>query len=157
MQIGNTLPDFNLPTIPGQTLSSNDLAGQWSVVYFYPKDNTPGCTKEAIAFSEHIDAFSKLGVRIVGISKDSAKMHENFIRKHDLKIDLISDEEGELCEAFGVWVEKKMYGKVYWGIKRSTFLFDKENKLYHEWPNVKVTGHAEEVLEIVTAALDAGK
>ncbi|MAK62091.1 MAG: thioredoxin-dependent thiol peroxidase [Ponticaulis sp.] len=157
MQIGDTLPKFNLPTIPGQTLSSEDLSGNWSVVYFYPKDNTPGCTKEALAFSEHIEEFEKLGVKVIGVSKDSPKKHENFIQKHNLKIDLVSDEDGNLCESFGVWAEKKMYGKVYWGIIRSTFLFDPDQKLYQAWQKVKVPGHAETVLQAVSEAINSRK
>jgi len=147
MQIGDALPHFKLPTPDGEILSDTDLSNQWSVIYFYPKDNTPGCTKEAIAFSEQMDAFRKLGARVIGVSRDSPRKHTNFIDKHDLKVELISDEDGELCEAFGVWVEKQMYGKTYWGIERSTFLFGPENVCREVWRKVKVSGHVEEVIE----------
>ena len=128
MQIGDSLPTFNLPTIEGESLTSAELSGVWSVIYFYPKDNTPGCTNEAIDFSTRMEKFRKLGVRVIGVSKDSPKKHANFIEKHDLKVDLISDEDGELCEAFGVWVEKKNYGRTYMGIERSTFLFNPDGR-----------------------------
>lgn len=146
MQIGDQIPRFSLPTLSDQSLSNDDLSGSWSVIYFYPKDNTPGCTKEAIAFSENIEEFKSLGARVIGVSADSPKKHENFINKHDLSVELISDEDKTLCEAFGVWVEKKLYGKVYMGIERATFLFDPTGTLKEVWRKVKVTGHAEDVL-----------
>lgn len=146
MQIGDSLPTFNLPTIEGESLTSAELSGVWSVIYFYPKDNTPGCTNEAIDFSTRMEKFRKLGVRVIGVSKDSPKKHANFIEKHDLKVDLISDEDGELCEAFGVWVEKKNYGRTYMGIERSTFLFNPDGKLVEVWRKVRVKDHAETVL-----------
>lgn len=156
MQIGDSLPQFNLPTIDGQSLSTSDLIGHWSVVYFYPKDNTPGCTTEAKDFSERIDAFAASGAKVVGVSKDSPKKHANFIAKHDLKVDLIADEEGFLCEAFGVWVEKQNYGRTYMGIERATFLFNPEGKLVKLWRKVRVTNHAENVLKALEDAINKG-
>lgn len=151
MQIGDTLPKFKLPTHNGQYVSDEDLLGSWSVIYFYPKDNTPGCTKEAIGFSEHLDEFSKLNTRIIGISRDSAKSHASFIEKHNLKITLLSDEDGAVCDSFGSWVEKNMYGRKYMGIDRSTFLIDSKGLLVEKWNKVRVPGHVEKVLERLKA------
>ena len=117
------------------------------VLYFYPKDNTPGCTTEAKDFSTKIKEFNKLKTEIIGISKDSIKTHKNFIKKQDLKILLASDEEGKTLEKFGVWVEKNMYGRKYMGIQRSTFLIDEKLKIIFIWEKVKVKGHVDEVLE----------
>lgn len=147
MKTGDTLPEFNLPINGGGQLSDNDLKGKWTILYFYPKDMTPGCTTEALNFSEMSAEFEKLGASIVGVSKDSPARHDKFVEKHDLKVTLISDEEGKLCEAFDCWVEKKMYGKVYMGIERSTFLIDPHGKIREVWRNIKVKGHAEKVLE----------
>jgi peroxiredoxin Q/BCP len=147
MKTGDTLPEFNLPINGGGQLSDNDLKGKWTILYFYPKDMTPGCTTEALDFSEMSAEFEKLGASIVGVSKDSPARHDKFVEKHDLKVTLISDEEGKLCEAFDCWVEKKMYGKVYMGIERSTFLIDPHGKIREVWRNIKVKGHAEKVLE----------
>ena len=146
MKIGDPMPSFDLPSTSGGNCSDSDLSGQWSVIYFYPKDNTPGCTKEALQFSEYAEDFKKLTARVVGVSKDSLRKHENFRAKHELTVELISDENGELCEAFGVWVEKQMYGKTYMGIQRSTFLFNPDGKLLFSWPKVKLATHAEDVL-----------
>lgn len=146
MNIGESLPEFCLPINGGQTLSSTDLIGKWAVIYFYPKDLTPGCTTEAINFSDMKNEFESRNASILGISKDTVKQHEKFIGKHDLKIMLGSDESG-ICEVFGVWVEKSMYGKNYMGIERSTFLFDPEGNLCEVWHKVKVKDHAAKVLE----------
>ena len=129
-------------------LNSQDLLGKKTVVYFYPKDDTPGCTKEAISFSEKINEFSNLNTQIFGVSRDSFEKHEKFKKKYNLKVNLISDE-GEITEYFGVWVEKSMYGKKYMGIERSTFVIDEQLKILKIWRKVKVSGHVEEVLDFV--------
>ena len=116
------------------------------VLYFYPKDDTPGCTKEAIGFSEERAAFEAQNALVVGVSRDTVQKHDKFISKHDLRIPLISDEDGRLCEAFGTWVEKNMYGKTYMGIERATFLISPEGEVLKIWRKVKVPGHVEEVL-----------
>ena len=150
--IGAPAPDFSLPANGGRTLSLADFAGRKLVLYFYPKDDTSGCTKEAIAFTEAIDDFSAAGAAVVGVSKDPVKKHDRFIDKHGLKVDLVSDEEGDLCERYGVWVEKSMYGKKYMGIERSTFLIGPDGTLQKEWRKVKVPGHVEAVLAAVKEA-----
>ena len=129
-------------------LNSQDLLGKKTVIYFYPKDDTPGCTKEAINFSEKIDEFSNLNTQIFGVSRDSFEKHEKFKKKYNLKVNLISDG-GEITEYFGVWVEKSMYGKKYMGIERSTFVIDEQLKILKIWRKVKVSGHVEEVLDFV--------
>ena len=123
------------------------------IVYFYPKDNTPGCTNEAVGFTEKLDDFNKLDTKITGISKDSEKSHENFIKKHDLKIDLISDPEKLIHEKFDVIKPKKLYGKEYMGTERSTFIFNKEGELVKEYRKVRVKGHVDEVYEFVKGSL----
>jgi peroxiredoxin Q/BCP len=139
-------PTVDLPRNGGGTLNLADLRPNKVVVFFYPKDNTPGCTKEAIGFTEAAEVFSKLGVELVGISKDSIKSHEKFIEKQNLNVILLSDEHGTVCEDFNVWTEKSMYGKTYMGIERSTFLIDGSGQVVQEWRKVKVPGHVEEVL-----------
>ena len=121
------------------------------VIYFYPKDDTPGCTREAQDFSALAAEFAAVGVAVLGISKDSPKRHGKFIAKYDLAVPIASDEDGEACEAFGTWVEKSMYGRTYMGIERATFLFDKEGRLAREWRKVKVPGHAAAVLDAARA------
>ncbi|MEO1532144.1 MAG: thioredoxin-dependent thiol peroxidase [Pseudomonadota bacterium] len=148
---GDMAPDFTLPADGGRSLSLADFSGKPLVLYFYPKDDTSGCTKEAIGFSEAIDAFSAAGAAIVGVSKDTAAKHDKFIAKHDLKVALLSDAEGDLCERFGVWKEKSMYGKKYMGIERSTFLIGGDGKIVEAWRNVKVPGHVDTVLSAVKA------
>ena len=127
-----------------------DFSGQHLVLYFYPKDDTPGCTKEAIAFTEHLSTFKKAGAEIIGVSKDTVAKHEKFITKHELKVTLASDEDGKVCEAYGVWVEKNMYGKKYMGIQRATFLIGPDGKIKKIWSKVKVAGHAEDVLSAIS-------
>jgi len=156
LSIGDKAPDFDLPRDGGETLSLKQalktLKGQKGLVlYFYPKDSTPGCTTESIGFSEAKAAFEKAGVTIVGASKDSVKRHDNFIAKQNLTIPLVSDEDGTLCEDYGVWQEKKNYGRTYMGIVRSTFLIDSKGKIAAIWPKVKVKGHVDEVLEAAKA------
>ncbi|WGI20514.1 peroxiredoxin [Amylibacter sp. IMCC11727] len=148
-EIGEKSPNFTLPRDGGGTVSLADYAGKTLVLYFYPRDDTPGCTKESIGFTEHLTAFQDAGAEIVGVSKDSVKSHVKFVAKHDLGIPLISDENGTLCEDFGVWVEKNMYGKKYMGIERATFIIDGEGVITHAWRKVKVPGHVEAVLDAV--------
>jgi peroxiredoxin Q/BCP len=148
---GDVAPDFELPGNGGQTIRLSSLAGKPVVVYFYPKDDTPGCTKEAIGFSCLAADFEAAGVTVIGISTDSVKSHDKFVAKHDLKIALGSDADHAVMEAFGVWVEKSMYGKSYMGVERSTFLIGRDGKVAAAWPKVKVEGHAEAVLAAAKA------
>ena len=141
---GDPVPAFDLPTLEDR-VSDSALAGRAYVVYFYPKDDTPGCTKEAISFTQHGSAFDALGVTVIGVSKDSLAKHEKFRDKHELGVVLASDEDGAACEAFGVWVEKSMYGRKYMGIERSTFLVDPAGRIAEAWRKVKVPGHVEAV------------
>ncbi|WP_238366255.1 peroxiredoxin [Mesobacterium pallidum] len=143
-------PDFTLPSPEGEvTLSS--LRGAPVVLFFYPKDNTPGCTMENLDFTALKPQFDAAGVKLFGISKDSLKKHENFTKKHDLGVPLLSDEDSDVCEKYDVWKEKSMYGKTFWGIERATFLIDAEGAIAREWRKVKVEGHAAEVLEAAKA------
>ncbi|MEM0976539.1 MAG: peroxiredoxin [Pseudomonadota bacterium] len=145
--VGENAPDFTLPSTEGTSKSLNDYAGQTLILFFYPKDNTSGCTKEAVGFSEALAQFKDLGATVVGVSKDSMTSHEKFVTKHDLKVELLSDENGTLCEDFDVWKEKSMYGKTYMGIERSTFVMDGTGKITHAWRKVRVPGHVDTVLE----------
>lgn len=151
MNIGDQFPDFTLPRDGGETMSLNDFAGSKLVVFLYPKDNTSGCTKESIEFTAKSDEFEKLNTKIVGLSKDSANSHDKFIKKHDLGMHLLSDEEGELIDTLGCWVEKNMYGKRFMGIVRTTFLIDESGEILQIWNKVKVKGHVDAVLEAVKA------
>ncbi len=146
ISIGNNAPQFTLSTNGGGQFSLADATGKYLILYFYPKDDTPGCTKEAIGFSEASAAFDTQNAMVVGVSRDTVKKHDKFVGKYDLRIPLISDEDGGLCEAFGTWVEKSMYGKTYMGIERATFLISPDGKVLHIWRKVKVRGHVEEVL-----------
>lgn len=146
---GDKAPDFSMPTDGAQTVTLSDFKGKSVVLYFYPKDDTPGCTKEAIGFSEKIDEFEAAGAVVIGVSKDTAAKHGKFRTKHDLKVILASDAEGDVCERYGVWKEKSMYGRTYWGIERATFLIGPDGRIVKVWPKVKVAGHAEEVLDAV--------
>ena len=146
---GDNAPDINLPTDGEGTFSLSGSTGKNVVIYFYPKDDTSGCTKEAIAFTEHLDQFKKLNTEIVGISADSVAKHDKFKAKHDLKVTLASDEDHAALEAYGVWVEKNMYGRKYMGIERSTFLVDSKGRLARVWRKVKVPGHVDDVLAAV--------
>lgn len=145
--VGDIAPDFTLPTDQSDALSLADLRGKNVVLFFYPKDNTSGCTKEAIGFTEHLAAFEAANTTVIGMSPDSVKSHSKFREKHDLGVMLVSDEEKTALEAYGVWAEKSMYGKKYMGVERSTFLIDAEGKIAKAWRKVKVPGHVEEVLE----------
>jgi len=148
--LGQSAPDFTLPTNGGGTFTLSEQS-KAVVLYFYPKDDTPGCTKEAIAFTEHLAEFEAAGAIVVGASKDTAAKHDKFITKHDLAVTLVSDAEGTLCEDYGVWVEKNMYGKTYMGIERATFLIDATGVVRQIWRKVKVPGHVEAVLDAVKA------
>ena len=151
LAVGDVAPDFELEGDGGNKVSLSALEGKPVVVYFYPKDDTPGCTKEAIAFTEQSDAFAKLGVTIIGLSPDTAAKHDKFIAKHNLAIRLGADTEKEVAEAYGVWVEKSMYGKKYMGVERTTFLVGADGKIAEIWRKVKVPGHADAVLEAARA------
>ena len=140
-------PDVQLPSNGDQTIDLADFRPSAVVLFFYPRDNTSGCTKEAQAFSALQSSFKKIGVEIVGISKDSVKSHDKFIEKQKLTVPLLSDEHSDVCEKFGVWKEKSMYGKTYFGIERSTFLINGEGNVVKEWRKIKTTGHAEDVFE----------
>jgi peroxiredoxin Q/BCP len=135
----------------GSQLTLSSLKGKPVVLYFYPKDDTSGCTKEAIAFSQLKPEFDKIGARVIGLSPDSATKHAKFRKKHDLTVDLVADEERTALEAYGVWVEKSMYGRKYMGVERTTFLIDAAGRIARVWNKVKVAGHAEEVLEAARA------
>ncbi|MGV6800744.1 MAG: thioredoxin-dependent thiol peroxidase [bacterium] len=139
-------PAFHLETIGGQKYRLSDFLGQKVVVYFYPKDDTPGCTREAIEFTQHLDEFEQADTVIIGISKDSPQKHEKFAKKHDLRIILCSDPDGKIIEKYGCWVEKNMYGRKYMGIERATFLVDRTGKIQEIWRKVRVAGHVEKVL-----------
>ena len=147
VEVGDKAPDFNLPSDGGGKISLKALRGKKIVLYFYPKDDTPGCTTEACAFRDSLPDFSKVKATIIGVSKDDVKSHDRFKKKYDLPFPLLSDEDGKLVKAFGVWVEKSMYGRKYMGIDRSTFLIDEKGVVRGVWRKVKVNGHAEEVLE----------
>lgn len=148
---GDDFPEFEMETPDGGTVTKADLSGKKAVIFFYPKDNTPGCTTEAKDFSALKSAFDKADVSLLGVSKDSAKKHQNFIAKHDLTVDLATDAaDGGLSDELGVWTEKQMYGKTYMGMVRSTFLIGGDGQILRVWPKVKVKGHAEEVLEAAT-------
>jgi peroxiredoxin Q/BCP len=141
--------NFTLPASNGENISLSDFSGKNVVLYFYPKDNTPGCSKEACSFRDFNSEFQDSDTVILGVSKDSLKKHSNFIEKFNLPFLLLSDENGEVCELYGVWKLKKNYGKEYMGIERSTFLIDKNGELVKEWRKVKVADHVEEVLEYI--------
>lgn len=151
LQEGDAAPNFTLPTDGGGSVTLADLKGSPVVVYFYPKDNTPGCTTEAKDFRDLKGAFDKIGATIVGISKDSVKKHDNFKEKQGLNFILASDEGSDACEKFGAWGVKKMYGKEFEGIIRSTYLIGPDGKVARAWPKVKVNGHAQEVLDAAKA------
>ncbi len=146
-EIGENAPNFCLPDKDGNKICLKDHKGKWVVFYFYPRDNTPGCTTEAIEFTGAKEAFEKEGAIIFGVSPDSQKSHCNFAEKHKLQINLLSDPEHLALEDYGAWQKKKNYGREYMGVVRSTFLIDPEGKLAHIWPKVRVKGHVDTVLE----------
>jgi peroxiredoxin Q/BCP len=139
-------PNFKVAADNGETLTLKDYKGQKLVLYFYPKDDTPGCTTEACNFNEALPKFEKMGAAVLGISRDSLKKHEKFSEKFGLAFPLGADEDGAMCEAYGVWIEKSMYGKKYMGIDRSTFLIGEDGKIIKIWRGVKVPGHVDEVM-----------
>ena len=143
---GQPAPDFTLPADDGDEVTLSALRGAPVVVYFYPRDDTPGCTTEAKDFTAMADDFAAAGARVLGVSKDSVAKHGKFRDKHDLGITLLSDADSDVAERYGVWVEKKMYGRTNMGIERATFLIDAEGRVVRIWRKVKVAGHAEEVL-----------
>ena len=145
LNVGDTVVDFCLPNQDEEEICLRDIKGKWIVLYFYPKDNTPGCTTEACDFTAALPDFEGLNAVVLGVSPDSPKKHRNFIEKKDLKITLLSDEEKELCQIFGVWQLKKNYGREYMGVVRSTFIIDPDGKIAAKWEKVKVKGHADEV------------
>lgn len=150
LQPGDKAPDFDLPTDTGR-VSLSGLKGKNVVLYFYPKDDTAGCTSEALQFSSEVEEFQKLGAVIVGVSKDSVASHAKFRAKHDLTIDLAADPLGDVVEAYGAWVEKSMYGRKYMGVDRSTFLIDREGVIREVWRKVKVPGHIRAVMNAAKA------
>ncbi len=154
LDIGSTAPDFTLPRDGGGTITLSGLRGNSVILYFYPKDDTSGCTQEAIEFSGLKPQFEKLGTKVIGMSPDPVKKHDKFKTKHELKVDLVADEDKSIIEAYGLWAEKSMYGRKYMGVERTTFLIDSDGKIAKVWNKVKVPGHAAEVLE-ATKALQA--
>ena len=147
LEVGVKAPEFCLPTQDETEICLRDLSGKWIVLYFYPKDNTPGCTTEACEFTEALPSFESLDAVILGVSPDSPKKHRNFIEKKDLKITLLADEEKEVCHLYGVWQLKKNYGKEYMGVVRSTFLINPKGEIAALWTKVRVKGHVEAVKE----------
>ena len=155
LQAGDIAPDFTLPADGSRTVSLSDYRGKFVVLYFYPKDDTPGCTVQAVDFTARKADFEALGAVVVGVSKDSVAKHDKFIAKHGLDLTLGSDETGEMLARYGAWVEKSMYGKKYMGIQRSTVLIDRDGTVLKVWPKVRAKGHADDVLEALKMAVAA--
>jgi peroxiredoxin Q/BCP len=151
LEVGDKAPDFTLPTDGGRKVSLKALKGKTVVLYFYPRDDTPGCTAEACAFRDSLPDFSKVKAEVIAISRDSVASHEKFKKKFKLPFPLASDEDGKVTDDYGVWVEKSMYGKKYMGIERATFLIDGKGVIRDIWRKVKVDGHADEVLAAAEA------
>jgi peroxiredoxin Q/BCP len=151
LKIGDKAPDFTLPTDGGGAIALKPLRGKKVIVYFYPKDDTSGCTKEACGFRDAMPDFSKIAATIIGISKDSVRRHDKFKQKYELPFILASDETSDICEKYGVWVQKSMYGRKYMGIERTTVLIDEKGVIRGLWPKVKIDGHVGEVLAAATA------
>jgi len=149
--VGKPAPDFTLPTDGGGKMSLKGLRGKNVVLYFYPKDDTSGCTAEACGFRDQLPKFGKINATVIGISRDSVASHDKFKGKYDLPFTLASDDKGEVTERYGVWVQKSMYGRKYMGIERATFLIDEKGVVRQEWRKVKVPGHVDEVLKAVKA------
>lgn len=150
-QVGAPAPDFSLPADSGETITLSALRGKNVVLYFYPKDDTPGCTTEAKDFTAMAEDFKAAGAVVIGMSRDTATKHDKFIAKHDLKVKLAADVDGSATEAYGVWVEKNMYGRTYMGIERATYLIDDKGVVRQIWRKVRVKGHAQAVLDAVKA------
>jgi len=151
IETGKKAPDFKLATDGGRSVSLKELRGKPVVLYFYPKDDTSGCTAEACGFRDNLPKFSRAKAQVIGISRDPVKSHDKFKAKYDLPFTLASDEDGKVCEAYGTWVQKSMYGRKYMGIERATFLIDANGVVRNVWRKVKVPGHVEEVLEAAKA------
>ena len=151
LDAGDKAPAFTLPSDGGGTVSLKDFNGKSVILYFYPKDDTSGCTAEACAFRDALPDFSKAKAVVLGVSRDPVESHEKFKKKYQLPFPLLSDEDGTVCEAYGVWVEKSMYGKKYMGIERTTFLIDGTGVIRAVWRKVRVPGHASEVLDAAAA------
>jgi len=147
VEIGDNAPQFCLPNQDEEEICLRDFQGSWVVLYFYPKDNTPGCTTEALDFTASLDKFTSMGATVLGISPDSVKRHRNFIEKKELGVTLLSDEEKSVLQSYGVWQLKKNYGREYMGVVRSTFIVDPDGKIAAKWEKVRVKGHVEQVLE----------
>ena len=145
LEVGAKAPMFRLPSDSGDEISLKSFSGKFVVLYFYPKDDTTGCTKEAIEFTGLVEKFRKADAVVLGVSKDDVKSHEKFVNKYNLDVRLLSDVDGSLCRSYGVWVEKNMYGRKYMGIERSTFVIDEEGKIEHIWRRVKVPNHVDAV------------
>jgi len=160
IEVGKMAPAFSLPDSNGAMVNLSSLRGNWVILYFYPKDNTPGCTTEACEFSDNLDGFVTCGAEVVGISPDSSASHRDFISKHQLQVRLLSDPDHKVAEAYGAWGVKKMYGREYESIIRSTVLIDPSGKIVHHWSVVHAQGHAEEVMGLLrekVAALSVRK
>jgi thioredoxin-dependent peroxiredoxin len=151
LNIGSKAPDFTLPATQGQSVTLSDLQGSPVVLYFYPKDDTPGCTQEACDFRDSITRLKQIGAVVLGVSKDSVTSHEKFAEKYKLNFPLLSDEDGKTIKDYGVWAEKSMFGKKYMGIERTTFLIDTDSRIARIWNKVKVEGHVDEILEAINA------
>ena len=149
--VGQPAPDFRLPDQEGKVHQLSDYAGRWVVLYFYPKDDTPGCTTQACGFRDAADDLQQAGAVVLGVSPDDEKSHAKFASKQSLNFPLLADTDKTLCEACGVWQEKSMYGKKYMGVARTTLLIDKTGTIAHRWDNVKVPGHVEDVLAVLKA------
>ena len=147
VEINEKAPDFCLKDQSEKNVCLKDFEGKWVVLYFYPKDNTPGCTLEARYFSIYSDKFEKNNVKIIGISPDSTDSHKKFCEKHDLTITLLSDSDHDVLKNYDVWKQKKLYGREYMGVVRSTFIIDPSGNIVHKWPKVKVIGHIEDVMK----------
>ncbi|WP_011581124.1 MULTISPECIES: peroxiredoxin [Chelativorans] len=152
---GDIAPDFELPQDGGRTFRLSSLRGKPVVLYFYPKDDTSGCTAQAIEFSARKDEFEALGISIVGLSPDTVKSHDKFKAKHDISISLVADPEKKVVQDYGVWVEKSMYGRKYMGVERSTFLLDAEGRIAELWRKVQLKGHVDAVLKAAKALRDS--
>lgn len=148
---GSTAPEIDLPTDNGGHFRLSDMRGEKVLVYFYPKDDTSGCTAESCSFNENLKSLERLGCAVVGISKCSVKKHDKFKAKYDLQFPLASDENSDVCERYGVWAQKSMYGRKYMGIERTTFLIDEHGKIARIWNKVKVDGHTQEVIDALQA------
>jgi peroxiredoxin Q/BCP len=156
LEIGDMAPDFCLPDMENESACLADFGGKWVVLYFYPKDDTPGCTMEAVHFTRALDDYAGLNAVIVGVSTDTVESHCRFAEKHDLKVNLLSDVEHEVAEAYGAWRPKKLFGREFLGVVRSTYLIDPEGRIAHIWPRVQVRGHVEEVRQKLEGLQEGG-